>query len=108
MTDCWSIHLERLTTWRETYCMVDLAEFEMQSEEFRTYLVGSWSHVLRRRDLHLCFITGDPMKALIWHSILVLMGSRKRVKIFSTDKRAFEWLSRRLQPDGTESLPTLA
>jgi hypothetical protein len=96
MTDCWSIHLERLNQWPETFCLVDLSEFEIQGEEFRSYLRGSWAHVLRREDLHVCLITGNQMKALIWHAIHVLMGTRRRIKIFRSDRQALAWVAGRI------------
>lgn len=96
MKDCWSILMERKTAHAFLVAVVDITRFEVQTEEFRSYMKG-WDHLLDREDLQIVFITGTEMKAVIWHAIFVMIGKWDRVRFFGSQKQAFAWLSRRLQ-----------
>jgi len=102
MNECWGILMERKRQWPMVYAFADLNDFEVQAEEIRTYLRKNWWHLLQRNDLHISLIVGKSMKAIIWHSIHLLMGTRDRIKIFGSHRKAFDWLWRRLHADVTK------
>jgi hypothetical protein len=101
MKEIWDIVCERLRHHERVYLLVNANDMDIQSEEFRRYLMESWGHLLDREDLVICLIEGKAMKRLIWSSIYRFIGKRDRIKIFAGYEPAFAWLSRHLRAEVT-------
>lgn len=70
--------------------IIDLAGFDIQSEEFRAAMKAGWVHTLDRGDLTVYFLDSNHMRRVIRNAIAALMGRQKHVRFFKNYREALD------------------